>query len=699
MRGNHADDRACQHPDGSIPASAGEPFSVADRRVSRRVYPRECGGTHRGRLRPGVLQGLSPRVRGNRSSSAAVTSAIGSIPASAGEPPSYWYPVAVTGVYPRECGGTGAGAAGCARHRGLSPRVRGNRRVGHQIHAVPGSIPASAGEPYESMRELSQARVYPRECGGTIEQWDAGEDGHGLSPRVRGNRQASSPSRGKRGSIPASAGEPRTRTAATAPSGVYPRECGGTRPRGWRRAGCGGLSPRVRGNPAGRRRTGTRSRSIPASAGEPGGRRSRAATAAVYPRECGGTRQAIADVEPNEGLSPRVRGNRQGGAGAGSQSGSIPASAGEPTHLREVVAQGRVYPRECGGTQPASTHIGAGFGLSPRVRGNRLASARMGHQRGSIPASAGEPPASRGAMPGEMVYPRECGGTRVELLRRRKVEGLSPRVRGNRCDDLPCQRERGSIPASAGEPEGPCSPAHAKRVYPRECGGTIALLDINATLAGLSPRVRGNPWTNSSGCGLARSIPASAGEPRGTRASRRASGVYPRECGGTQIARIADSLQEGLSPRVRGNRYRRRRVRGRAGSIPASAGEPPAALRPTQSPRVYPRECGGTAALQCSSFCNKGLSPRVRGNREGGPDRERLAGSIPASAGEPSVAVAAPGQSRVYPRECGGTRLTRATAPARSGLSPRVRGNPAQRVLRAQAGGSIPASAGEPGSR
>ena len=50
------------------------------------------------------------------------------------------------------------------------------------------------------------------------------------------------------------------------------------------------------------------------------------------------------------------------------------------------------------------------------------------------------------------VYPRVCGGTMALWLYSRVTEGLSPRVRGNLGDERELAFERGSIPACAGEP-------------------------------------------------------------------------------------------------------------------------------------------------------------------------------------------------------------------------------------------------------
>ena len=54
--------------------------------------------------------------------------------------------------------------------------------------------------------------VYPRACGGTLTCLVCGDLAPGLSPRLRGNRDADGLPHSARGSIPAPAGEPRPRT-------------------------------------------------------------------------------------------------------------------------------------------------------------------------------------------------------------------------------------------------------------------------------------------------------------------------------------------------------------------------------------------------------------------------------------------------------------------------------------------------------
>ena len=254
------------------------------------------------------------------------------------------------------------------------------------------------------------------------------------------------------GSIPAQAGEPRSRAPARSRPGVYPRAGGGTICSISRRAMATGLSPRRRGNPWRTASSRSRMRSIPAQAGEPGPSRRCRSRHRVYPRAGGGTCGERA-VEPRDGgLSPRRRGNRADPDDAHPRRGSIPAQAGEPSRGRRCGTMHRVYPRAGGGTFLRRTGEDFDKGLSPRRRGN--------------PASWSSAPSS------SWVYPRAGGGThRMQRLPPR-VLGLSPRRRGNHRPGKQVALRLGSIPAQAGEPGSPCRRRPRNGVYPRAGGGT-----------------------------------------------------------------------------------------------------------------------------------------------------------------------------------------------------------------------------------
>ena len=77
------------------------------------------------------------------------------------------------------------------------------------------------------------------------------------------------------------------------------------------------------------------------------------------------------------------------------------------------------------------------------------------------------------------------------------------------------------------------------------------------------------------------------------------------------------TLAQGLSPRVRGNQIDIPGLSITYGSIPACAGEPRGVQGRSLGARVYPRVCGGTVAGLSYRKLAQGLSPRVRGNRDG----------------------------------------------------------------------------------
>ena len=273
----------------------------------------------------------------------------------------------------------------------------------------------------------------------------------------------------------------------------------------------------------------------------------------VYPRVCGGTTPWQVLQSGCKGLSPRVRGNPPLNTRGGARHGSIPACAGEPKPDVHVVALGVVYPRVCGGTPLAQRQPPLFGGLSPRVRGNLAVDEALPSGERSIPACAGEPVCGGGAAPNNTVYPRVCGGTADSAEDWVSLEGLSPRVRGNRRGEAGERGDEGSIPACAGEPGGCRRRQTCRWVYPRVCGGTPVMVTALPTLRGLSPRVRGNrrvlPPLNE----LKRSIPACAGEPVRSHYPETMDEVYPRVCGGTARLIWPEHPAKGLSPRVRGN--------------------------------------------------------------------------------------------------------------------------------------------------
>ena len=191
---------------------------------------------------------------------------------------------------------------------------------------------------------------------------------------------------------------------------------------------------------------------------------------------------------------------------------SIPAPAGEPTpRVFATTAVGGLsracggtrlslglglgdgvkgLSRACGGTSHSSPATGVGMGLSPRLRGNLPPPTQGEAPSRSIPAPAGEPELTRNRGAPGAVYPRACGGTFVIT-----DVNEAPRV----------------YPRACGEPGASCSSRCIRRVYPRACGGTADHAADTMRYGGLSPRLRGNLDHDEHGQNLERSIPAPAG--------------------------------------------------------------------------------------------------------------------------------------------------------------------------------------------
>ncbi len=212
---------------------------------------------------------------------------------------------------------------------------------------------------------------------------------------------------------------------------------------------------------------------------------------------------------------------------------------------------------------------------------------------------------------------------------------------------------------------------------------------------GRSPRVRGrlDKWGQPKR--TVGSIPAGAGETWHHGPPSDVPWVDPRGCGGDIRCSARRRVALGRSPRVRGRREHALLVGSRYGSIPAGAGETRPRVRPREARRVDPRGCGGDTCTMASAQAKTGRSPRVRGRHRVGRREAALSGSIPAGAGETWEIGRWRRSKRVDPRGCGGDISAIHTALKSKGRSPRVRGRRHWRQRARPREGSIPAGAGE----
>ena len=216
-------------PDSGLsPRVRGNPALTRVRRPFFKVYPRAYGGTMSTDASLPRSKGLSPRVRGNHMRASACTGAQRSIPARTGEPDCPCCEGSGEQVYPRAYGGTVVLPLFRGLVEGLSPRVRGNLQRVFRALQMARSIPARTGEPLTPGRRERRPGVYPRAYGGTQAAEARPREVEGLSPRVRGNPQSGMRATTLLGSIPARTGEPGHPARGCKSRPVYPRAYGGT---------------------------------------------------------------------------------------------------------------------------------------------------------------------------------------------------------------------------------------------------------------------------------------------------------------------------------------------------------------------------------------------------------------------------------------------------------------------------------------
>ena len=158
---------------------------------------------------------------------------------------------------------------------------------------------------------------------------------------------------------------------------------------------------------------------------------------------------------------------------------------------------------------------------------------------------------------------------------------------------------------------------------------------------------------------------------------------------------IGIRVEEGLSPRVRGKHIGNPIENHVRRSIPACTGETAGASEGCACVQVYPRVYGGNQCIVGHLQCCQGLSPRVRGKPAELEPKSITVRSIPACTGE-TIAERIHGvPNRVYPRVYGGNQIQTCRGDLLGGLSPRVRGKRLYRHRQDRRPGSIPACTGE----
>ena len=169
--------------------------------------------------------------------------------------------------------------------------------------------------------------------------------------------------------------------------------------------------------------------------------------------------------------------------------------------------------------------------------------------------------------------------------------------------------------------------------HPRACGEHPKHFGASRNPFGSSPRLRG---TRQGGCfahGLARIIPAPAGNTMASYRSPIPMADHPRACGEHSLSKLMPTPPCGSSPRLRGTP----RVCGLFGLgvriIPAPAGNTPGNQTQDRTHSDHSRACGEHGRTDRPRPEAAGSFPRLRGTLNLFPERMEQARIIPAPAG------------------------------------------------------------------
>ena len=191
------------------------------------------------------------------------------------------------------------------------------------------------------------------------------------------------------------------------------------------------------------------------------------------------------------GSSPHARGTQRHEERKQPQVGIIPACAGNTKSLCRKQARQQDHPRMRGEHVEYGHRQNVGQGSSPHARGTRPYRNGTDKVVGIIPACAGNTPSSGNARGLPRDHPRMRGEHDYRVHARIRGQGSSPHARGTLPHRLELERERGIIPACAGN-----TPCHRRtrdssRDHPRMRGEHAKRHNPYCWEVGSSPHARG----------------------------------------------------------------------------------------------------------------------------------------------------------------------------------------------------------------
>ena len=292
------------------------------------------------------------------------------------------------------------------------------------------------------------------------------------------------------------------------------------------------------------------------------------------------------------------------------------------------------------GEHPTALILRSWFlGSSPHARGTPAPGQTPSTGPGIIPACAGNTSRRSGAALPFGDHPRMRGEHELHALRGGRGPGSSPHARGTPQKGNPGVRQRGIIPACAGNTRTRAAIAHFFRDHPRMRGEHTPKKSYESPQQGSSPHARGTRAGHSEGVHVRGIIPACAGNTKRTPTSRRCRRDHPRMRGEHTMVRTSRIPVSGSSPHARGTPRLCHDLGDACRIIPACAGNTPRPASTHRGPRDHPRMRGEHRFTSSAQTTWPGSSPHARGTR---PARHRApvqSGIIPACAGNTALCI------------------------------------------------------------
>ena len=272
------------------------------------------------------------------------------------------------------------------------------------------------------------------------------------------------------------------------------------------------------------------------------------------------------------GSSPHARGTPERHVLDEDADGIIPACAGNTAEWFASAGPARDHPRMRGEHTMRNFPYLRDEGSSPHARGTRVLHGLCDGVGGIIPACAGNTKLAEYGFRLGGDHPRMRGEHIKYAVEGATSQGSSPHARGTPDAHWRHPHDRGIIPACAGNTGLGALLLCVYWDHPRMRGEHVYDLYLSWQGRGSSPHARGTPsWREVRDmlCGI---IPACAGNTRPRQAGNRPDGDHPRMRGEHYLTNVDDLQVVGSSPHARGTPTGNVGGAAGAGIIPACAG-------------------------------------------------------------------------------------------------------------------------------